>query len=210
MVSGCASIRSLSRCRTRFSRICASAFDARAGRIRRRGSRGRRASIWTTFVACSSTGPTGSTGGARSGGSTASSTVWPTWTVCASTSSTIAQPTAGSPLVLTHGWPSTFVELLSLVERLGDRFDLVVPSLPGYAFSQRPPRAGVDRAFVARLWHRLMQGLGYERYGAHGGDFGAGVATYMALLAARPDDRHPPQHTGDVAVHGTGSAAAVA
>ena len=44
------------------------------------------------------------------------------------------------PLVLTHGWPSTFVELLSLVDRLGDRFDLVVPSLPGYAFSQRPSR----------------------------------------------------------------------
>ena len=91
----------------------------------------------------------------------------------------------GVPLVLTHGWPSTFVEMLSLVDRLGDRFDLVVPSLPGYAFSQRPPRTGVDRAFVAGLWHRLMQGLGYQRYGAHGGDFGAGVATYMALL--QPD-----------------------
>ena len=89
------------------------------------------------------------------------------------------------PLVLTHGWPSTFVELLPLVDRLGDRFDLVVPSLPGYAFSQRPPRTGVDRAFVARLWHQLMQGLGYERYGAYGGDFGAGVATHMAL--SQPD-----------------------
>jgi pimeloyl-ACP methyl ester carboxylesterase len=85
------------------------------------------------------------------------------------------------PLVLTHGWPSTFVEQLPLVDRLGDGFDLVVPSLPGYAFSPRPPRVGVDRAFVAQVWHQLMQGLGYERYGAHGGDFGAGVATYMAL-----------------------------
>jgi hypothetical protein len=68
------------------------------------------------------------------------------------------------PLVLTHGWPSTFVELLGSVDRLGDRFDnqfdLVVPSLPGYAFSQRPPRTGVDRALVARLWHGLMQGSG--------------------------------------------------
>ena len=79
----------------------------------------------------------------------------------------------GLPLVLTHGWPSTFVEPLALVDRLGDRFDLVVPSLPGYAFSQRPARTGVDRAFVARRWHRLMQGLGYERYGAHGGHFAA-------------------------------------
>jgi pimeloyl-ACP methyl ester carboxylesterase len=86
------------------------------------------------------------------------------------------------PLILTHGWPSTFAEMLGLVDRLGDRFDLVVPSLPGYAFSQRPPHAGVDRRYVAGMWHRLMQGLGYERYGAYGADFGAGVATHMALL----------------------------
>ena len=86
------------------------------------------------------------------------------------------------PLVLTHGWPSTFAEMLPLVDRLSDRFDVVVPSLPGYAFSSRPSHVGVDRDFTARLWHRLMQGLGYDTYGACGGDFGAGVATSMALL----------------------------
>ena len=85
------------------------------------------------------------------------------------------------PLILTHGWPSSFVELLPLVDRLSEHFDLVVPSLPGYAFSSRLPQVGVDRRYVAGLWHRLLQGLGYERYGAHGGDFGAGVATFMAL-----------------------------
>jgi pimeloyl-ACP methyl ester carboxylesterase len=85
------------------------------------------------------------------------------------------------PLVLTHGWPSTFTEMLPLVDRLEDAFDLVVPSLPGYVFSPRPARVGVDRRYVARLWHELMQGLGYQQYGACGGDFGAGVATYMAL-----------------------------
>jgi pimeloyl-ACP methyl ester carboxylesterase len=97
----------------------------------------------------------------------------------------------GIPLILTHGWPSTFAELLPLVPLLtdpddGPAFDLVIPSLPGYAFSERPARVGVDYRSVAALWHRLMRGLGYERYGAGGGDFGAGVATLMAL-----DDPEP-------------------
>jgi pimeloyl-ACP methyl ester carboxylesterase len=88
----------------------------------------------------------------------------------------------GKPaLILSHGWPSTFAEMLPLVDRLSGQFDLVVPSLPGYVFSTRPALAGLGRASVAHLWHELMQGLGYERYGACGADFGAGVATYMAL-----------------------------
>lgn len=90
-------------------------------------------------------------------------------------------PGGGVPLVLIHGWPSTFLELLGLVDRLGDRFDLIVPALPGYPFSPRPPRTGVTVGYVADLWHRLMLGLGYDRYGAAGGDFGAGVATHLAL-----------------------------
>lgn len=101
----------------------------------------------------------------------------------------------GIPLILTHGWPSSFVEYLPLVSLLSDpqangidgpAFDVVIPSLPGYGFSPRPARAGVNYRSVARLWHRLMQGLGYRRYGAGGGDFGAGVATFMAL-----DDPEP-------------------
>ena len=84
-------------------------------------------------------------------------------------------------LILTHGWPSTFLEMLPLIDRLGDTYDLVVPSLPGYAYSPPPPHVGVDRAYVAAQWHRLMHGLGYERYGAHGGDFST-VATHMALI----------------------------
>jgi pimeloyl-ACP methyl ester carboxylesterase len=96
----------------------------------------------------------------------------------------------GIPLILTHGWPSTFAELLPLVPFLtdpdahgidGPGFDVVIPSLPGYGFSERPDREGVNYQHVAGLWHRLMRGLGYERYGAQGGDFGAGVATLMAL-----------------------------
>jgi pimeloyl-ACP methyl ester carboxylesterase len=101
----------------------------------------------------------------------------------------------GIPLILTHGWPSTFVELLPLVPFLtdpdahgidGPAFDVVIPSLPGYGFSERPDRVGVNYQHVAGLWHRLMRGLGYERYGAQGGDFGAGVATFMALNDPQP------------------------
>ena len=84
----------------------------------------------------------------------------------------------GTPLVLGHGWPSAFTELLGLVDLLPG-FDLVIPSLPGYGFSSRPARCTTRD--VAALFHTLMQGLGYERYGAGGGDFGAAVATYMAL-----------------------------
>jgi pimeloyl-ACP methyl ester carboxylesterase len=87
----------------------------------------------------------------------------------------------GVPLILTHGWPSSFLELLPLVALLRDRFDLVIPSLPGYGFSERPQRTGVTARYTAGLWHQLMRGLGYERYGAQGGDWGAAVSTFMAL-----------------------------
>ena len=99
----------------------------------------------------------------------------------------------GVPLILTHGWPSTYVELLSLVPLLtepeahgidGPAFDVVIPSLPGYGFSTRPDRA--NYRYIAGLWHGLMRGLGYDRYGAGGGDFGAGVATFMALTDSEP------------------------
>lgn len=99
----------------------------------------------------------------------------------------------GIPLIITHGWPSAFVEILPLVPLLtdpdahglnGPPLDLVIPSLPGYGFSDRPARANYRD--VAALWHQLMAALGYERYAAGGGDFGAGVATYMALDNPRP------------------------
>jgi pimeloyl-ACP methyl ester carboxylesterase len=102
-----------------------------------------------------------------------------------------ARDGSGIPLILTHGWPSAFVELLPLVPLLtdppeGPAFDLVIPSLPGYGFSERPARTGVTSRFTAGLWHRLMRGLGYERYGAHGGDWGASVSTFMALDDPQP------------------------
>ena len=92
----------------------------------------------------------------------------------------------GIPLILTHGWPSSFLELLALVPLLRDDFDLVIPSLPGYGFSERPARTGVTSRYTARLWHQLMRGLGYQRYGAQGGDWGAAVSTFMALDEPEP------------------------
>jgi pimeloyl-ACP methyl ester carboxylesterase len=97
---------------------------------------------------------------------------------------------SGIPLVLTHGWPSAFTEMLGLVPLLtdpaahgidGPSFDVVIPSLPGYAFSERPARTGVNYRYVAGLWHELMRALGYSRYGVQGTDFGSGVSAMMAL-----------------------------
>jgi pimeloyl-ACP methyl ester carboxylesterase len=82
----------------------------------------------------------------------------------------------GIPLILTHGWPSCFAELLPLVPLLtepaahgidGPASDVVIPSLPGYGFSPRPATAGgVTCRHAARLWHQLMRGRGDQRYGA--------------------------------------------
>jgi pimeloyl-ACP methyl ester carboxylesterase len=101
------------------------------------------------------------------------------------------------PLVLTHGWPSSFVELLKLAPLLTDpaaygadeedSFDVVIPSLPGFAFSGQPERPGAcTRHNMARLWARLMTDcLGYPRFGAQGQDIGGAVTVQLA--ASRPE-----------------------
>ena len=86
----------------------------------------------------------------------------------------------GVPLILTHGWPSSFLDYVEILPMLQD-FDVVVPSLPGYGFSPRPPKVGINYRYVAERWHELMSELGYSRYGAGGNDFGAGVTTILAL-----------------------------
>lgn len=96
------------------------------------------------------------------------------------------------PLIMTHGWPSSFVEMLNAAERLADpaayggdpadAFDVVVPSLPGFLYSALPDGPFTRRA-VAEIWHELMTGtLGYERYGAFGGDIGGGVTQWLGAL----------------------------
>jgi pimeloyl-ACP methyl ester carboxylesterase len=94
------------------------------------------------------------------------------------------------PLVLTHGWPGTFVEFLDVVDALvdpkdpADAFHVVVPSLPGYAYSERPTTPGWNVPRIARAWDALMGELGYDRYGAQGGDWGAMVTTSIGQQCA--------------------------
>ncbi|WP_328532847.1 epoxide hydrolase [Micromonospora zamorensis] len=102
------------------------------------------------------------------------------------------------PLILSHGWPSSFVEMLPLVDRLtslaGGGFDVVVPSLPGFGFSEVPDEP-VTRALLARTLHELMTDvLGYERYGAFGGDVGGVVTGWLGAL-------HPEQVAGIHMIH---------
>ncbi|UZE09361.1 epoxide hydrolase family protein [Pseudomonas sp. B21-053] len=114
----------------------------------------------------------------------------------------VHQPGTGPaplPLILTHGWPGSFVEMQRLIPLLADpashggdaadAFHVVVPSLPGFAFSPAPKHKGVGPYEVAELWAALMAGLGYERFGAQGGDLGAGVSTWLGR-------RFPEQITG--------------
>jgi pimeloyl-ACP methyl ester carboxylesterase len=96
----------------------------------------------------------------------------------------------GLPLLVTHGWPGSFLEMQRLVPILVEAgFDVVVPSLPGYGFSAPPARPGVNCAVTADLWAELMSSLGYARFGAQGGDMGAQVSTWLAL-------RHPERLLG--------------
>jgi pimeloyl-ACP methyl ester carboxylesterase len=98
------------------------------------------------------------------------------------------------PLIITHGWPGSFLEMLKIIPMLTDpashggdsedSFDVVVPSLPGFGFSDRPTQAGMNTFRIAELWAGLMKELGYDRFGAQGGDFGASVSTILGLRHA--------------------------
>jgi pimeloyl-ACP methyl ester carboxylesterase len=93
------------------------------------------------------------------------------------------------PLLLTNGWPSNFVELLPLVPLLiepvdGVAFDIVIPSLPGYGFSDQPSRRGISLSTIGPLWAVLMTQLRYDKFFVSGSDMGAGVE--MALVRDFP------------------------
>jgi pimeloyl-ACP methyl ester carboxylesterase len=86
------------------------------------------------------------------------------------------------PLLIVHGWPGSIVEFLDVIPRLTDEFHVVAPSLPGYGFSEPTRTRGWDPTRIARAFMELMSRLGYERYGAQGGDWGAQVTTFIGAL----------------------------
>jgi pimeloyl-ACP methyl ester carboxylesterase len=98
------------------------------------------------------------------------------------------------PLIVTHGWPGSIIEQLKIIGPLtdptahggsaSDAFDLVIPSLPGHGFSAKPTSPGWDPVRVARAWVVLMGRLGYDRFVAQGGDWGAAVTQTMGIQAA--------------------------
>ena len=97
------------------------------------------------------------------------------------------------PLIVTHGWPGSFMEMLKIIGPLTDpaayggkaedAFDLVIPSMPGYGFSEQPTTTGWDPQRIARAWNVLMKRLGYTRYVAQGGDWGDAITEQMAVQA---------------------------
>ena len=97
------------------------------------------------------------------------------------------------PVIITHGWPGSVIEQLKVIGPLTDptahegsaedAFDVVIPSLPGYGFSGKPTGAGWDPDHIARAWAELMKRLGYTRYVAQGGDWGAPISSAMARQA---------------------------
>ena len=97
------------------------------------------------------------------------------------------------PVIITHGWPGSIVEQMKIIDPLtnptahggkaSDAFDVVIPSMPGYGFSGRPTTTGWDPAHIARAWIVLMKRLGYTKFVAQGGDWGAIITEQMGVQA---------------------------
>jgi pimeloyl-ACP methyl ester carboxylesterase len=97
------------------------------------------------------------------------------------------------PVIVTHGWPGSIIEQLKIIEPLvdptahggkaADAFHVVIPSIPGYGFSGKPTKPGWEPTRIARAWTVLMKRLGYSKYVAQGGDWGAAITEQMGVLA---------------------------
>lgn len=88
------------------------------------------------------------------------------------------------PIIITHGWPGSFLEMFKIIPYLTESdnvsFDIVIPSIIGFGFSEKPIENGSDYGFNADLWHKLMIKLGYNKYALQGGDIGAGISIKIA------------------------------
>ena len=122
------------------------------------------------------------------------------------------------PILLLHGWPGSFLEMLKLLPRLSDpasyggdpadSFEVVIVSLPGFGFSSRPRERGMDTLRMSDLFAELMNELGHERFACHGGDFGGAIGSWLARrhpakimglhLSYTFQDYHPGLHPGTV------------
>jgi pimeloyl-ACP methyl ester carboxylesterase len=89
------------------------------------------------------------------------------------------------PLIISHGWPGSFLEMMKMVPLLTNNkdfsFDLVIPSILGFGFSEKVDHPGCNSVLIADLWHKLMTGLGYDRYGAQGGDVGSSISSWLTM-----------------------------
>ncbi len=115
------------------------------------------------------------------------------------------------PIIITHGWPGSFLEMTKLIPLLTENdtcsFDVVIPSMLGFGFSDKPTQPGCNVSLMADLWYKLMQELGYKKFGVQGGDFGAGVSAFISLqypdavlgmhLNYIPGNYHPELTDGD-------------
>ena len=136
---------------------------------------------------------TDTTGGRRNGHSTNSSISGRMLTALASISFTSEAGVPDPfPLIISHGWPGSVVEMLRIIPMLtvpeayggdpADSFDVVAPSLPGYGFSDKPTSRGMSNTRIAGMWHKLMtEGLGYARFGAQGGDWGGMISSRLGF-----------------------------
>jgi pimeloyl-ACP methyl ester carboxylesterase len=116
------------------------------------------------------------------------------------------------PILITHGWPGSFLEMMKLIPLLTENtkrsFDVVIPSMLGFGFSDKLTQTGCNVSLMADLWFKLMQKLGYENFGVQGGDFGAGVSAFISLkypenvigmhLNYIPGNYHPELADGEV------------
>jgi pimeloyl-ACP methyl ester carboxylesterase len=184
----------------RISWTSVTACVGRGGPNRPRSRTGRRVFPWPISRRCVVTGPRTTTGGSARRGLNRFPQFRTTIDGLGIHFLHVTSPEPDAlPLVLTHGWPGSVTEFMDVIGPLtdpvahggnaSDAFHLVVPSLPGFGFSDRPTATGWGRERIADAWATLMARLGYDRYGPQGEDWGSSISSYLGA-------RHPEHVAG--------------